>query len=103
MKRLKIKTLERKRKSILTDDLEHCYICHQRGIELHEVYFGKNRLNSIKYGCVVPLCTDHHRGVYGVHGKRGDELDKYLKKIMQEKFEEVYDIDFISVFRKNYK
>lgn len=97
----KIKNLEKMRFSILTNDLSKCYLCPKPKDHLHEIFFGKNRVNSMKYGCVVPLCSACHIGNKGVH--KNHELDIMLKKKCQKKFNEVYpDIDFISIFHKNY-
>lgn len=52
--------LERNRKSVFTNDLEHCILCGNKKDNLHEIFFGKNRLNSIKYNFVIPLCFDCH-------------------------------------------
>ena len=93
----KIKTLEYKRFSILTNDLSYCYLCDKPKNHLHEVFFGKNRVNSMKYGCVVPLCAYCHSKVHS-----NIELDLKLKKLCQKRFIEVYDDDFLSIFRKNY-
>ena len=92
--------IEKNRFSILTNDLTKCYICGKPKQELHEVYFGKNRTNSMIYGCVVPLCYEHHRGNTGVH--HNSLLDNKLKKECQIKFQEVYSTPFISIFYKNY-
>ena len=92
--------IERERFSILTSDLTKCYICGMPKQELHEIYFGKNRTNSMIYGCVVPLCYEHHRGDCGVH--HCHKLDMQLKRECQKRFEELYPIPFISVFFKNY-
>lgn len=97
----KIKRLEQMRFSILTDDLNHCFICGAMKHSIHEIYFGKNRVNSMKWGCCVPLCLNHHTGHDGVHNI--PTLDKQLKRLCQLKFNEVYpDIDFVSIFYKNY-
>lgn len=93
--------LERNRRSILTDDLSRCFVCGKPKQELHEIYFGKNRINSMLYNCVVPLCYEHHRGNFGVH--HNHMLDLQLKQLCQRKFQEVYpDLDFMSIFYKNY-
>ena len=97
----KITRLERIRYSILTKDLDHCYICGAIKHSIHEIYYGKNRVNSMKYGCCVPLCFNHHTGNEGVH--RIPNLDNMLKQVCQIKFNEVYpELDFISIFHKNY-
>lgn len=96
-----IKTLERKRFSILTDDLSHCYICGLPKQQLHEIFYGKNRKNSMIYGCVVPLCYEHHEGNNGVH--HNFALNSKLKKECQKQFIKKYpDLDFISIFYENY-
>lgn len=98
----KIKQLERMRYSILTDDLSKCFLCGRQKDHLHEIYFGNNRVNSMKWGCVVPLCRNCHQGKYGVHNNH--EVDIMLKKKCQLKFEQVYpDVSFINIFHKNYK
>lgn len=96
-KTYKLSKLERNRKSILTEDLKHCYMCGMNYPQLHEVYFGKNRQNSMEYGCVVPLCQHCHSLVHN-----NIEYDSKLKKEMQKCFEKTYDINFIDVFKKNY-
>ena len=97
----KITRLERNRFSILTNDLSRCYLCGKPKDHLHEIYFGKNRVNSMKWGCVAPLCFECHQGNHGVHNN--EEINIMLKKECQLKFTEVYpDIDFISIFHRNY-
>ncbi len=96
--------LERNRKSLFTDDLEHCIICGKSPVNLHEIFGGKNRLNSIKYKLVIPLCTcEHHDQV----NCRGIHFDKNLReewhKKGQVKFIETYpDLKFEEIFKKNY-
>lgn len=95
-----------KRYSILTDDLTTCIECGKMGpINLHEIFFGRNRQNSIKYGLVIPLCQEKHHNQFECKGVHFDkELCNKWQKIGQEKFEENYPgIDFISIFKKNYK
>ena len=92
-----IKKLEQNRFSIVTKNLDFCYLCGRKKEHLHEVFFGKNRVNSMKYGCVIPLCSVCH---YKVH--HNINVDMKLKKTFQKKFEEIYDVDFLKTFRKNY-
>ena len=97
----KIHRLEQMRYSILTKDMDHCFVCGAIKHSIHEIYFGKNRVNSMKYGCCVPLCLNHHTGLEGVHNC--STLDNQLKKMCQKKFQEIYkDINFIDIFHKNY-
>lgn len=93
----KIRKLEKNRYSILTDDLTKCFICGMPKNHLHEVFYGKNRVNSMKYGCVVPLCFKCHENVH-----HNPTLDNKLKKICQKEFQKVYTESFVSIFYKNY-
>ena len=94
----KIAKLEKMRYSILTKDLTKCYICGKQKQEIHEIYEGAKRIASMKWGCCLPVCRDCHRKL---HNNREFAL-KY-KKLCQIQFEKLYDVDFISIFYKNYK
>lgn len=92
--------LERNRFSILTSDLKHCIICGSKKDNLHEIFFGANRVNSMKYGCVIPLCLAHHQEMH-----RNKEWQDYWHRKCQKKFMEYYHKsinEFIDVFGKNY-
>ena len=92
--------LERNRFSILTSDLEHCIICCVKKEHLHEVFFGRNRTNSIKYGLVIPLCSLHH-----IEMHKNKEWQEYWHIIAQKRFMEYYhksSDDFIGIFKINY-
>ena len=97
--------IEKNRYSILTTDLEHCIICGKSPINLHEIFYGSNRLTSIKYGLVIPLCTcNHHKSnVEGIH--KDKELDLIWKVKGQQAFMKHYNKtieEFIEVFGRNY-
>lgn len=96
---------EAKRFSILTDDLKHCIICGKAPVNKHEIFYGSNRHNSIKYGLVIPLCTsEHHVGnAKGIHADK--KLDLEWKQKGQQVFMKHYNKnvdEFISIFGKNY-
>lgn len=94
----KLAKLERNRTSILTDDLEHCFICGRPKEDLHEIFGGRNRLNSIKFGLVLPLCREHH---ILMHNDLNTRLIYF--KLGQKKFNEIYpDLDFVEIFGRNY-
>lgn len=89
--------------SILTDNLQECYLCKTTvQVEVHHVFHGANRSNATKYGCVIGLCRKHHTcGKQSVH--RNNMLDEQLKQMAQTKFEEIYGHDkFMEVFHKSY-
>lgn len=94
---------DKERFSIIYQDLSNCAICSSNiGINKYEVFYGAYRNLSIKYGCVIPLCIDHHtKGSNAIHNNR--ELDLYYKRLFQKKFEELYSHElFIETFKKNY-
>lgn len=94
----KLTKLERDRFSILTDNLDYCYVCGNKKDNLHEVYFGNNRINSMKYGCILPLCYKHHIQIHN-----DIKIDLFYKRLMQAKFIEVYpDFNFLDIFKINY-
>ena len=90
-------------KSIMTDDMNHCYLCgSMRNIQVHHIYGGyANRKLSTKYGLVVPLCYDCHLGTHGVHFD--SKKMRYLRILGQERFEEVYpSLSFSKIFGYNF-
>ena len=92
-----------KAKSIITDDMQHCFVCGNPRIEVHHIVYGNaNRKWSDKYCLIVPLCAEHHRGTtYSPHFNR--DFDLQLKRMAQGKFEEAHpDLDFRKIFGKNY-
>ena len=89
--------------SIMTIDMEHCFICQRTPVEIHHVVFGTaNRDLSDKFGLVVPLCAKHHRtGQSAVH--RSKAADLYFKKMAQECFEKRWpQYKFREVFGKEW-
>lgn len=59
----KLTKLENSRFSIITDNLEKCYLCNAKGQDYHEAFGGRNRQKSIKWGLVFRLCRKCHREV----------------------------------------
>lgn len=99
-KSYKLTKLEKNRFSIVTDNLEQCYICGMPKNHLHEVFYGNNRINSMKYGCIVPLCAYCHSKIHN-----DIQIDLILKKELERAFIDVYKCNadyFISIFHKNY-
>lgn len=98
----KLTKLERNRASVFTSDLEHCYLCGKPREHLHEIIYGKNRINSIKYNFVIPLCANHHTGKDGIHFNK--DLDLYYKRLCQIHFENNIGnrIEFIKIFGRSY-
>lgn len=94
----KLIQLERHRYSILTEDLEHCFLCGQKKNDIHEVYGGSNRQQSMKYGFCVPLCRFHHQVVtmMPLHNRQ-------LQIWCQSEFEKTHTRkEFMDIIGKNY-
>lgn len=95
----KLQKLEKSRFSILTNNLEQCYICGNRKNDLHEIYGGSNRKKSMQWGCVIPICRKCHQLW---------DVDKYLRQkyydLCRDKFVELYGFKkFMEEFKKSYK
>lgn len=97
----KLRLLEKNRYSVFYESLSMCCNCGSMyGITKHEIYEGRNRQNSMRYGFVLPLCVDCHRNL-----QEDLSFNEKWKKRGQEYFEEHYGTreDFIGIFRMNYK
>lgn len=95
----KLAKLERNRFSILTNDLETCYICKKaKKKDLHEIYEGKNRQVSMKYGLVIPVCRKCHTNI-----TNDKTLQEKYHKVGQKVFKKHYkNENFIDIFGKSY-
>ncbi len=84
--------IEKNRKSIFTNNLEKCIECGKTGlIDKHEIFGGKNRMISIKYDLVIPLCRKCHQD---------EKVIKKWKIKGRKKFIELYGEDlFIKEFQ----
>ena len=80
---------------------DYCEVCGKPYAHNHEIFFGKNRQNSIKYGMQKRLCEEHHEGALSPHHDK--DIDDEYKREGQTKFEETHSReDFIRIFGKNY-
>lgn len=82
----------------------NCALCRRWAVlEAHHVFTGVYRKKADKYGAVIHICPDCHRGRYGVQYNRAlaDKLKaKFQLKIMQQ---QGWDRErFIQEFGKNY-
>ena len=84
----KITKLEKNRFSILTDKLEECYICHRSPVDINEIFMGRNRLNSMKYGLCIPLCRFCHNKY---HNDRTMQL--YFMNLAYNVFIKLYSVE----------
>jgi hypothetical protein len=82
---------------------KRCYICGSAfNLERHHIMSGTaNRKLSERFGLVVWLCADHHRGRIGVHTDY--ILNERLRRDAQLAFEAEYGHKmWMQTFRKNY-
>lgn len=84
--------------SIITEDLDHCYICGAERQQIHHCMNGSNKTKSEKYGLLLPVCAKCHNKI---HDK--DDNMKRVRKITQRKFEQIYSRElWLSEFGKSY-
>lgn len=98
-KNYKIVKLERNRKSVFTDNLSKCIMCDKPKDNLHEIFMGKNRQNSMKYGFVIPLCYYHHLFCH-----KDSHIQEFWHKQGQIYYEKELGSreEFIRIFGRNY-
>lgn len=87
----KLSKLERNRFSIITYNLDICYICRKHKKDhLDEVFGGRNRQTSMKYGMVIPICFKCHRKLTDNPLLKKDIQEEakkiFIKKYSEEKF-----------------
>lgn len=94
-------------KSIITKDLKTCAVCGTtQGVEVHHCIHGTSgRKLATQYHLVIGLCSECHRGTYGVHGNKEDitHLDLCLKQMAQKAFEKKFNHErWMELFMKDY-
>lgn len=98
----KLSKLERNRYSIFTEDLNTCFYANKEcfgSITKHELFSGRNRQRSMRFGYVIGLCEFHHSTL-----QENKEFNQYWHNRCREYWLEHYgSIDeFIKVFGKSY-
>ena len=98
-------------KSIMQQKDGRCYLCELlnqdfsvKPVEEHHAIFGSSgRALSTKYGLIVYLCHEHHRtSKNAVH--QNHEMAALIQDKAQRAFEKHFsDLDFMSIFGRNYK
>jgi hypothetical protein len=81
-----------------------CEVCGKPYAHNHEVFFGKNRQNSIKYGMQKRLCYEHHNKPGCVNPHYNKAVDALYKREAQVNFQMIHGNreDFVSIFGKSY-
>lgn len=95
----KLAKLERNRFSLFTDNKDRCMFCGSNyKLTWHEIYCGRNRQNSIKYGLCLRMCLRCHE-----LKQEDNQFNKEWHKKGQVMFEHTYpDLTFENIFRENY-
>lgn len=94
----KLAKLERERYSILTNNLDKCYLCNRKKKHIHEIYKGCNRQVSMKNGFCIPICDICH-----TETEINSDLDKKLKQKCQIEFEKKHTrVEFIAIIGKSH-
>ena len=91
--------LERKRFSVFTTN-DRCMVCKSTyQLTWNEIYRGRNRSNSMKYGFCLRMCLNCHKEY-----QEDAVFNEHWHKTAQRYFEEHYGTreEFISIFRRNY-
>ena len=92
-------------KSVLVDDMEHCFKTGSPYYHIHHIFPGSRRKRSEKYGFVIPVAPWLHEFTKdSIHANPNKGLDLELKQMSQKYFEVHYGSreDFIKVFGRNY-
>ncbi len=90
--------LKRNRFSLFSDDTKHCMICGSTyKLTWHEIFGGKNRANSMRYGLCLRICLSCHKL------KQNDaNFNELWHKKGQAMFTKTYPVlDFNKIFMKN--
>lgn len=96
----KLAKLERNRFSIFTDNLDICIECGKRATDMNEIYQGRNRQNSMRYGLCIPMC----RSCHSFYTNNREMQLKWMIRGQEEwykYFNYTYD-DWMKIFRRNY-
>lgn len=96
----KLAKLEKDRYSVFFGSLSMCCKCgSMSNMTKHEVFEGRNRRNSMKYGFVIPLCVRCHQLL-----QNDNDFNLKWKKQSQKYFEKNIGTreDFLKIFRRNY-
>lgn len=91
---------EASRYSVFYQELDKCCYCGSfYKMTKHEIFEGRNRTNSIKYGYVLPLCLKCHQRL-----QEDKEFNDHWKKKAQMHFEEHTGTreQFMEIFKRNY-
>lgn len=89
------------KKSIITNDLDHCYECGSTyNLEKHHIFGKYNRNQSEEDGLFVKLCWNCHKKIHAEHSQK---MMRAYYKIGQLAWEEHHPGEsFLKVYGRNY-
>ena len=94
----KLAKLEKNRFSLFTNNMNNCYFCTAKKDHIHEIFCGRNRQNSMRYGLCLPICKNCHNRYQNDFNFN----EKWHKK-GQAVFNIAYpNLNFIKIFGRNY-
>ena len=94
----KLAKLERNRFSILTNNMEVCFICKMPASDIHEVYAGAKRQVSMENGFCIPLCRRCHNII-----TKNYQEDVKLRVRCQKEYEKTHTREeFLDLIHRNY-
>lgn len=95
----KLAKLERNRFSLFSDNKNKCYFCPSTyNLTWHEIFRGRNRSNSMKYGLCLRICLNCHEK-YQENKAFNDEWHKKGQAMFIKTYP---DLVFEDIFRENY-
>lgn len=96
----KLAKIEKNRFSVFSDNANKCFLCGSSyNLTWHEIYSGRNRQNSMKYGLCLRLCLNCHE-------ERQEDIN--FNEFWHKKGQSLWETEigsreeFIKVFRRNY-
>ena len=94
----KLAKLEKSRYSILTDNMDICWICHRPASDIHEIYGGGNRQVSMQNGFCIPLCREHHQRVH-INSNTSNLLKSHCQLVFEKNHTRE---EFMKLIGRNY-
>lgn len=96
----KLAKLEKNRFSVFTNNKDKCMFCPSAyKLTWHEIFAGRNRQNSMKFGLCLRMCLNCHK-----EKQENTNFNDFWHKQAQLYFEQNIGTreEFIKIFRRNY-
>lgn len=96
----KLEKLEKNRFSVFTNNKDKCMFCPSTyKLTWHEIFAGRNRQNSMKFGLCLRMCLNCHK-----EKQENTNFNNFWHKQAQLYFEQNIGTreEFIKIFKRNY-